>query len=227
METWKALGPGNVGAAFDKQLAQDRSVASPLVVAIASHRKIGPMRKRGQEIEELSSVRRLHFRPELPLKRGPRFFVVRSFSFFQKLLTGREIGQPNVVKIALGIFRLRHSPGRSANGAEPQTLLSLARRTKLYDGDCHDGSYQGSFAPRTSSTWKSEEVRLMRLNNRSKTHELAGRASPQAGLFSQIEEIFRIWMLSWVVSALRDNKGKSFTQENAAACILFVYGHLR
>src|SRR6267154_4038161 len=105
--TWKPLGPGNVGAAFDKQLAQDRSVASPLVVAIASHRKIGPMRKRGQEIEELSSVRRLHFRPELPLKRGPRFFVVRSFSFFQKLLTGREIGQPNVVKIALGIFRLR------------------------------------------------------------------------------------------------------------------------
>src|SRR5258707_6864603 len=72
METWKALGPSNVGAAFDKQLAQDRSVASPLVVAIASRRKIGPMRKRGQEIEELSSVRRLHFRPELPLKRGPR-----------------------------------------------------------------------------------------------------------------------------------------------------------
>ena len=158
METWKPLGPGNIGAAFDKQLAQDRSVASPLVVAIASHRKIGPMGERGQEIEELSSVRRLHFRPELPLKRDPRFFVVRSFSFFQKPLTRREIGQPNIVKIALGIFRLRHSPGWSANGADPQTLLSLARRTKPYDGDCHDVSYQGSFAPGTSSTWKSEEV---------------------------------------------------------------------
>jgi len=66
----------------------------------------------------------------------------------------------------------------------------------------------------------------MRLNYQSKRQESAGRASPQPGLFSQIEEIFRIWMLS-EVSALRDNKGKSFTQENAAACILFVYGHLR
>src|SRR5882757_4676239 len=154
----KVLGPGNVGAAFDKQLAQDRSVASPLFVAIASHRKISPMRERGQEIEDFSSVRRLHFRSELPLKRGPGFFVVRRFSFFQKPLTRREIRQPNIVKIALGIFRLRHSPGRSANGADPQTLLSLARRTKPYNGDCHDVSYQGSFAPGTSSTWKSEEV---------------------------------------------------------------------
>src|SRR4051812_15880717 len=95
------LGPGDVGAAFDKQLAQDRSVASPLVVAIASHRKISPMRERGQEIEDFSSVRRLHFRSELPLKRGPGFFVVRSFSYFQKPLTRREIGQPNIVKITL------------------------------------------------------------------------------------------------------------------------------
>jgi hypothetical protein len=55
-------------------------------------------------------------------------------------LTRREIGQPNIVKIALGIFGLRHSPGRSANGADPQTLLSFARRTKLYDGDCRDVS---------------------------------------------------------------------------------------
>ena len=181
----EALGPGNVGAAFDKQLAQDRSVASPLVVAIASHRKISPMRERGQEIEDLSNVRRLHFRSEFSLKRCPGFFVVRRFSFFQKPLTRREIGQPNVVKITLGIFRLRHSPGRSPDGAEPQTFLSLARRTKPYNGDCHDVS-QTSLAPGTSSTWNPKKCRLMRLNYRSKRQELAGRASPQLGLFSQI-----------------------------------------
>ena len=183
METWKALGRGNVGSAFDKQLAQDRSVASPLVIAIASDRKISPMRERGEEIEDLSSARRLHFRSELPLKRGPRFFVVRSFSFFQKPLTRREIGQPNIVKIALGIFRLWHSPGWSANGADPQALLSLARRTKLYDGDCHD-VIQTSLAPGTSSTWNPKKCRMMRLNYRSRRQE-SSRESESSARFVQ------------------------------------------
>jgi hypothetical protein len=43
----------------------------------------------------------------------------------------------------------------------------------------------------------------MRLNYQSKGHESAGRASPQLGLFSQIAEIFRLWVLSQV-SGLRD-----------------------
>jgi len=95
------------------------------------------MRECGQEIEDLSSVRRLHFRSELPLKRGPRFFVVRSFSFFQKPLTKRESGQPNIVKIPFRIFGLRHSSRRSANRADTQTLVCLPRRTKFYDRNCH------------------------------------------------------------------------------------------
>src|SRR5258708_8063566 len=141
------------------------------------------MRERGQEIEDLSSVRRLHFRSELPLKRCPGFCVVRSFSLFQESLTRREIGQPNIVKIALGVFRLRHSPGWSANGADPQTLLSLARRTKLYDGDCHDVS-QTSLAPGTSSTWNPKKCRPMRLNYRSKRQESSGE-SESSGRFVQ------------------------------------------
>src|SRR6266849_9207780 len=95
------------------------------------------MGERGQKVEDFSSVRRIHFRPELPLKNGPRLFVVRSLSFFQQLLTRCKIGQPNIVKISLGIFRLRHSSRRSAYRADTQTLLSLPKRTKSDDSDCH------------------------------------------------------------------------------------------
>jgi hypothetical protein len=108
---------GKAGTAFGKQLPQDRSVASTLVVAIASDRKISSMGERGQKIENLSSVRSIHFRSEPPPKIGPRSFVVRRLAFFHECLTGRKIGQPNVVKILLGIFGLRNSSGRSANRA--------------------------------------------------------------------------------------------------------------
>src|SRR5712671_1580284 len=67
----------------------------------------------------------------------------------------------------------------------------------------------------------------MRLNYQSKGHESAGRASPQPGLFSQIEEIFRIWMLSWVVSALRDNKVRVLHRSMPllASCLFIgIYG---
>jgi hypothetical protein len=109
--------PFQQSTALGKQLPQDQSVAPALVAAVATNRKISVMRERGQKIENLSSVRRIHFRTELPLEDRPRSFVARRLGFFDERWTGRKIGQPHIVKVLLGIFGLRNAPGRSANRA--------------------------------------------------------------------------------------------------------------
>jgi len=60
-----------LGTALDEQPPQNRSMASTLVRAVASDRKISLTRESGKKIENPCGVWRFHFRAELSLEPGP------------------------------------------------------------------------------------------------------------------------------------------------------------
>jgi hypothetical protein len=141
------MGPdlAKIGATFREQLPQGRSVASIFVLTVAPQRERRRVGKRGQEIEDLISAGPIDFRSKLTLKARPRLFIPRRLRLLDELLAGRKIGQPNIVKITTGIFRLWNSSRRSANGAQTQTLVHLPGRTKSDDPYWHDRGFTFSY----------------------------------------------------------------------------------
>src|SRR5437867_3476506 len=76
-------------AELRQQCAQNGAMAPLLVLAVTTHREVGLVRQRGEEVEQVRRIGFFHLRPVLPLERLPRLLIVSAKRKGHESLTGR------------------------------------------------------------------------------------------------------------------------------------------
>ena len=129
---------GQVGAVVGEQLAQHRAVAAGLVLAVAADGDVGLVRERGDQLEQVTSLRRRHLLAVVADERRPLPLGLGVERPGDQLLTGGELGQPGVVEVPPGELAPGHPARRPAHGADPQSLALFPRLAEPHDSHRHD-----------------------------------------------------------------------------------------
>src|SRR6185295_18071794 len=115
-----------LGTALAQKFPQERAMAAALVLAVAADGQVRAPRQRGDELEQPLGARLAHLAPiaarELPPARvGPGLAEGPA----DELLARRELGQPDVIEVALRVLGLVHPTRRAPGGADAQSLPAL------------------------------------------------------------------------------------------------------
>jgi hypothetical protein len=134
-----------IGAAVGEETAEDGAVAEGLVLAIAADGQVGWVGEGGEEVEEVGGVGLLHLGAKFSLEGFPGAGVVAGMeSESDQIGGGREGREPEVVEVSLGEVGPGDAAGRTADGAEAETFVRLARSAEADDGDGHLDRVQGA-----------------------------------------------------------------------------------
>jgi hypothetical protein len=139
---WSCAEPG---AAFGEQLAQDGAVTARFILAVTADGKVGLQREGGEQVEQMCGFGLLHLGAKLPHKGLPPTRIVAGAQRKgDQIRCGRQRGQPNVVEIAPGEIGFGNAARRTADRADAEPLIGLARRSEADDGNGHVDRVQGA-----------------------------------------------------------------------------------
>src|ERR1044071_288341 len=113
------------------------------ILAIATDRKVGLVRKRREERDSMMIFRSRHLGSVFSCEFIP---LTRSLCIqpqFHRWRTRRKIGKPDVVPVLGCKLTLRHSSWRTANGSDPKSFSFCSFTPQPNDTDCHNALLLG------------------------------------------------------------------------------------
>jgi hypothetical protein len=141
-----------------KEVFQDGSMATPLVVAVAANRKVGGVRQRRQQSEQSGPLRLFHL-GSIPLfQLSPRSSAaVRLLEVSDDVGARRKIRKPDVVEVEAGVVGFRDAPRWAAHRADAKPFVLESVGSELHDSNGHvNGSIvSGRFSSGRSFGWPS------------------------------------------------------------------------
>jgi hypothetical protein len=117
-----------------QQLAEQRSVAAPRILAITTDRKIRLPAERAQECDHALRVRASHlpqisFRECGPARVRPRLLL----GIRNEVAAWRNLRQPHVEEVPFGVILFSHTARQQPHGAETNAFTACSRRSESYD----------------------------------------------------------------------------------------------
>src|SRR5687768_4148670 len=113
-------------------------MAHRLVIAITADGEVRLTREGGEGGDEMARLRLAHLaQVDAHVTSPARFRPVRGVRPRDDGGAGRELGQPDVVVVALRVVRLADTARRPADGAEAHTLALRPRAAETDDADRH------------------------------------------------------------------------------------------
>ncbi len=125
-------------------------MAAGLLLAVAAGRQVGGVGEGGQQGQIVPRGRDGHLGLVLFAEGGPLGRGLGALAQLHGLGAGGQVGEPDVVPILAGEFRLGHAAGRAAHGTDTQPLVRETGAAETHDGQCHGRTY---FSSATFSAW--------------------------------------------------------------------------
>src|SRR5258706_9560448 len=125
------------GALRREELAEHRTMAARLVLAVAPDGKVRVAREEREHLERVPGLRPRHLGAVLLRESRPLRRRLRGEPQLHRLDTRGERREPGVVEVAPGELALRHPARRAANGAQARPLACGARRSQSHDANRH------------------------------------------------------------------------------------------
>src|SRR5688572_20254382 len=131
---------GDARSIVAQQLAQNGTMTTVFLLAIAADGKVAAVRQRGQQLDIVTRLWLRHLRSVLLHERRPLSRGARAQTLLQRLCARRKIGKPDIVPVPRCELRPGHTTRRTPHGTDPQPFTRLARAAQAYDTHAHVSS---------------------------------------------------------------------------------------